>query len=318
MIIKIKGVNMISVFNTLKNSASRYFSANIRNKLKVTLLIVTIIPLTIIGFFTYNFSSEKVKSDLEKNSKNSLKQIAINIDNILSEMETMSLMAYSDKDVARILGKTKDEISFEVMNDAMKMEGMLKSISMFRKDIEGVYHNLIFSEKSRYIYYYNDVSVSLEGVDQNKDYFIEDWYKAVKEKNGKNMIFGAHTPFAKRLSGKLVFGLARVIKDLAEYNNDLGIILIEIDLETIENICNPEDNKSMQIIITDSEGKIIYSSRKNEIMEKLNIDTDIMNKILAAKEGSGKLNMDKQEMFVNYVTSEFSGWKIIQFIPRKV
>lgn len=280
------------------------FKWGIRIKLMIILVCLSVIPLIFLGIFTFLYSSNVVRKDFIEYSKNNLTQISKNIDDNLKNMEMLSIMAIADKGVRNVLRSDKGYGDTSIVERHSIMREFLTNISILRKDISGVY---IFSDLNKYSYnMYNVI------IDVDYEYKNDTWYINTLEKEGAPLLIGTHLPYQRKDSSDYVFSLARCILDINS-GEILGVILIDANFRLLSEICDSTQNyRNSEIIITDQEGRIIYSKDRKLLTSVIDMDLNL----LKDNSGNSFINWNNQKFFMNYITSSYSKWKIIQIIPE--
>ncbi|MBO9598369.1 MAG: sensor histidine kinase, partial [Cohnella sp.] len=120
----------------------------------------------------------------------------------------------------------------------------------------------------------------------------ETWYLQTLAKKGGIAIFGSHMPFHRVGAAEPVISIARAINKVGT-RDLLGVMLIDIRLDSLKNILSLSENSNRSFVITDQKGGIIYSSDP---------DTTDVN-------ASGA--------YVNFVSSPYSQWKVYQIISEE-
>lgn len=281
-----------------------YFSGRLQRKMMAILICITVIPLLILGIFIYFYSSKMVEKDFIDNSNKYLKQIAKNLDDDLRHLEMITMMAFTDRNVREVLRSDNKTASEDMRNRYSAMEQFLSNISILRKDISGVY---IFSNRSVYYQYLYDL-----GVDFEYKYKEDEWYKETVRKGGTVVLTGTHKPYQRKNSSDYVFSLSRAIVDTVN-GEMLGVILIDANFRLISELGDSmaESGKGW-IVITDEKGDVVYSPDRSQLTKKIDMDVTLLNKVT----GNTLINSEKGNLFMNFITSDYSNWKIIQFIPQ--
>lgn len=281
-----------------------YFSSRLQRKIMVILICITVIPIFILGIFIYVYSSGMVEKDFIDTSNKYLKQIAKNLDDDLRHMEMITMMAFTDRNVREVLRSDKNSDTEKMPNRYSTMEQFLSNISILRKDISGVY---IFSGSNVYYQYLYDI-----GVDFEYNYKEDKWYRDTVKKGGAVVLTGTHKPYQRKNSTDYVFSLSRAIVDTVS-GEMLGVILIDANFRLISELGDSmaESDKGW-IVITGGNGDVIYSPDRSQLTNKIDMDVSLLGKT----SGNSFISNNKGKLFMNFITSDYSGWKIIQFIPQ--
>ncbi|NJD03834.1 MAG: sensor histidine kinase [Ruminiclostridium sp.] len=284
------------------------FAGNIKNKFLITFLVLSLLPLISVASFTYYYSSVTVEKEFIAISNRNLLQISENIDYSLRQLDIISLLSLNDREIQELLDRSNKDGYFLTIGDRERMEQFLTNLNILREDISGIY---ILSGRNVYYHYLYGV-----GIMTGYDYAGQEWYKKILKGDGERVLFGTHKPFIEKNSDSLVFSLARVIKDVNNGRN-LGVIVIDANFRLISDLCGKTLDKNGWAEITDNEGKLIYSPNKSQISTKINLKDSVLNEILGKKGGDTTLNINNDKIFINYITSDYSGWKVLQFIPKR-
>ena len=104
--------NKIKEKNELKNGTGLF---SIRNKL-IASFMVTIIPIVLLGMFSYNTAKNSIQETAEQTSLETIKQVSKYIELSLGNITTLSTQIVVNNDLQEYMTKTKDEASYEMLN----------------------------------------------------------------------------------------------------------------------------------------------------------------------------------------------------------
>ena len=278
------------------------------------LMITTItIPLLILSVIIYIFSIQSAKNEYENSSSLILNNLSFNFDQYLRSVEIGALTAHMDSRLQNALenwGKTdseKDYIQSLEYEDAI--ERFISSIEMTIENVDSVQifldNRVFYSSFKRAVYDVRNLS-------------SEDWYQQTIKQKGRVVLFGTHEPFHRPNSNESVISIARVINKSGT-RNPLGVLLIDIRLDSLRNILSLSENSNRNFIILDNTGKVVYASDLNQINSDKTFKTKITLAISDSKEDTGSFYAEVEEVnsFFNYVTSPYSKWTVIQYIEEQ-
>lgn len=137
-------------------------------------------------------------------------------------------------------------------------------------------------------------------------------------KKGGVILFGSHLPFYRTNSKQSVISIARVINKKGS-KQPLGLMLIDIRLDSLREILKLSENSKRKFIILDDKGGNVYSSDSLETspLEPIPIDKQALNTFMKNDAGSLYGTFDDKNSYINFVTSPYSNWKVIQYIDEK-
>lgn len=279
-----------------------------------SLMIITItIPLLILSVIIYIFSIQSAKSEYQNSSNLILNNLSFNFDQYLRSVEIGALTAHMDSNLQNALenwGKTDSDKDYvQSLEYENAIEHFISSIEMTIDNVDSVQifldNRVFYSSFKRAVYDVSNLS-------------SEEWYKQTVAQKGKRVLFGTHQPFHRPNSSESVISIARVINKSGT-RNPLGVLLIDIRLDSLRNILNLSENSNRNFVIMDDVGKIIYASDLNQVNSNKRFKTPIQQAISDTQTDNGSFYAEVNEVnsFFNYVTSPYSGWTVVQYIEEQ-
>lgn len=219
-------------------------------KLMVTYLLLTVIPLTLLGYIAYKQYTKSIEEQVGMYIPKLLEQASENIENKLADIKQLPNSLYNSSQVIEVLRKDIYQSKSNLLRDEFLVNSYLSRtyINGGNADILGVFlisKNRVFaSAKTVYT-----------GMDLNS---IPIPYGQDPELKGEEQILLPHET-SLQFKDKIPYIL--LMKQLRDYENqeNLGIILIAVELSFFEGALNSlyEEEKS-SIWITDTNGRIIF------------------------------------------------------------
>ncbi|MBP1961604.1 cache domain-containing sensor histidine kinase [Paenibacillus aceris] len=287
---------------------------HVNHQIFMLMILIITIPLLIISVIIYLFSIQAVKNEYQSSSNLILTNLSFNIDQYLQSIEKGTLNAQMDGQLQGALEQwtLADEDSG---NDQMIVYGniiehFISSIEMTIKNVDSVQ---IYSGSR--MFYSSNFNRSDYDV---KDFTHEDWYTQTQQKAGGIVLFGAHLPFHRVNAKESVISIARVINKVGS-KQPIGVMLIDIRLDSLREILKLSENRKRSFLIIDDKGGIIYNSDRSQAMTHLSatLKEQAIQSVLADESGSFYANFSGVDSYINFVTSSYSGWKVIQYIDEK-
>jgi len=275
----------------------------------IMILTVTL-PLFIISAVLYFISFNGLKTQHESSSHLILTNLSFNIDQYLQSIEKATLSAITDDELQLALE------NWPIISSSDEEELKIQ----YEKEIEDFAGTLEVSIKNiDSVQIYVDDRVFYSANFNRSDYYLEnfmdsDWYKETIEAKGKIIIFGTHKPFQRPNATDSVISIARVINK-AGSKKALSVMLIDIRLDSLQEILSKSETTNRNFIILDKNNQIIYAS--DSALNEQHIPTliDTFNNKLVQNEKSYSATINNVNSYVNFVDSSYSGWKVIQYIP---
>lgn len=273
-------------------------------------MILTItIPLMIISAIIYYVSLQTVKAEYKNSSDLILNNLSFNIDQYLQSIEKGTLYAHLDGQLQNALTNwNKNPQIDQTITYQSVIQHFIGTLEMTIKNVNSV--QIYAGNQLFYSANFNRADVHYENFEQ------DEWYQKTLEKKGGIVIFGTHTPFYNKNSKEKVLSIARVINKTGG-KQPIGVLLVDIRLDSLSEILNLSENTERNFVITDPSGSIIYASKDMDISKPLQLDEQMLFKVLSEPSGSFTTLFEDHNSFFNFVTSPYSGWKVIQYMSEK-
>lgn len=287
---------------------------HVNHQIFMLMILIITIPLLIISVFIYLFSIQAVKNEYQSSSNLILTNLSFNIDQYLQSIEKGTLNAQMDGQLQGALeqwtlaGENSGNDQMIVYGNII--EHFISSIEMTIKNVDSVQ---IYSGSR--MFYSSNFNRSDYDV---KDFTHEDWYVQTQQKAGGIVLFGAHLPFHRVNAKESVISIARVINKVGS-KQPIGVMLIDIRLDSLREILKLSENRKRSFLIIDDKGGIIYNSDRSQAMTHLSatLKEQAIQSVLEDESGSFYANFSGVDSYINFVTSSYSGWKVIQYIDEK-
>lgn len=264
----------------------------------VSLVIATVLGMFMITQNTSGILAGELLSKL-------VRQISLNIDDNINQIEMLLLNITVDQNVLDVMkesGTTDGKIRF---SDSTMLQDKVMQTHMIRNDIRGLY---LFDSMGNA--YYNSISPSLH---LNYNITEEVWYDELKNVRS-SYILPTHVPERCLLDTTQVVSLVQQMKDLKS-KEPLMTIVVDIKLELFDYIMsNLQLTSDYSLIILDENNQLIYSSEgtdiegtKAELLYQAILKENISEEEI---EGSLQCEIKGEPLYVEYTSSENTGWRI--------
>ena len=291
-----KKVEFIERYILLKNQT-------LMVKLFVFSSILVILPVLLVGFITYKYSSMELEEEFRQSSQQIIKQVELHIEYYLQDFEITSLKIINSPEIGSLLRQETNSNGNDQTLTQPALE-VLKNSEYSRNDISNItimLDNDIFIDSLRTQNYYPAINI--------KD---EYWYSSVPA-NGMVMLVSRTLKLQdKELP---VISLVRRL-----YNphtlKPVGMLVIDINFKRIEEISKKVNlNKDGYFFILDSKGHYVYHPDYSKLGNKVKFKQ--LATINSEKSGSVLIDNEHKE-FVSYTL--FSNYRVEFFyscsLPR--
>jgi len=284
----------------MKSSPARllrfYRNLPIRSKLVLVLYIQILIPLILVGFFSYKNSEDIIKVKSTAYSRDILSMIQLRLDDYINNLTVISQdLLYDEKiyDALRNSGASSERLSkFEYVN---VVESHLKMIVISRTEIRSIC--IVANDGTNY---YADDNSSNISSRENMPY--EELLKKARENNGKPVWYVV----AENRRVRDIYE-ARQINDRDSFK-ELGLLVIQVRREFLDNV--------YQDLTGNLENIAILSDKNEQIASRNQKDPYIFSdSMLASLAGEKGEIVDRGAgVLVSYNTLKNPAWKVVAYI----
>ncbi|MEY2192056.1 sensor histidine kinase [Neobacillus sp. BF23-41] len=275
---------------------SRWWSPKnyqLRMRLIITYILLTLIPITVLVYFSYYQYTKLIEEQVGENVPKILDQMNKNIDNQMSELENLPELLYNSNDVISVLRKDTYINQSALQIDYYKVNIYLSNT--YLTDISPVLGVFLWS-KDRF---FSSTLLPYSG------------FKKIPSFKGNESIILQDEVDLRFKSKPSFFLMTNKIKDF-ENRKDIGTLAIAVNLSFIENTLKDINKQNeAQLLLMSKKGKIIYHSDPTQIGKV----EDITN--YPTLNGSFSANSNGEKQLISLSKSEKMDWVIVYKIPMK-
>lgn len=277
-------------------------------------IVLATIPLLIISIIIYYASVQTVKKEYAESSQLILENLSFNIDQYLQSIETGALSIHLENDFQQTLEEwSKVNVDTDPYLN-LQLETSLKNfISAINLSINDAVSVQIYSEQQ--VFHSDFFRYEVFEASQVEDSVI---YKKALEAKGNIVLSRTHQSIYNS-GDDAVISLARTINKIGS-KQPLGVLILNVELNALHDILRLSETSNRNFIIMDSEASVIYASDKDIIDESMHLvgHNQKLTNVLALDEAENDLyvTVNHTPSFVNFVTSPYSDWTVIQYIDQ--
>ena len=272
------------------------------SKLIITYLLLTVIPMALIGYVSYWQYNRSIEDQVGKYIPRILSQANDNIDRKLDELQNLSELIYNSNEVVSILGKTSPQSQSRNLQDKFTVEGYLSRtyLSGNYSDVLGVF----ISSNDRI---FQKANLGYSSFDPGS-------FPVGQELNFRGKV-NIILPFDAGLKFDGAVPYLLIVKPIKDFDNrkTLGTMYIAVTMKFIESVLSELANEdSAALWIMDMNGKIIYHTESERIG---GIYDDA--RLFPITDGSfKKMTSSKSELF-SISRSASTSWTLAYHIPME-
>ncbi|SDC16304.1 two-component system, sensor histidine kinase YesM [Paenibacillus sp. UNCCL117] len=142
------------------------------------------------------------------------------------------------------------------------------------------------------------------------------WYEKVMNSGGAIVWSGAYLESYIDRGPAYIFSAARMLRDLHDYDQISGVLLIDVAEKTITDILNKiKLTKEGTIYLLGSDGSVI-SHRDKSLLGKKMMTDEQRETIARHDEGVIRMVDEKDQRFAIYTKVASTGWKLVAEVPQ--
>jgi len=275
----------------------KFFS--LQYKIMIFSLVIVLIPLTLVGGFSYKKSTDVIEEKVSASNFNTVQQIADNINFVFSDMMTSMLYLWQNKDFMKHFMIPSDEIA-RSPNLRLSAQNAVNTFVVFRPSIFSIYvqgmnglefdsassTNTIAPEQRRKL-------LSMRGKGQ--------WISDVVEQYNHQSL--------------RVFSYVKVLKNIDDLSSDLAILKINVDEERISDIYKGKLlSGNGDYFIVDENKTVVSALDKSKIGARLEEAYDDP-RLYEKQSGYFRAELNGNPYIQTYYDLDRPGWKLVNLVP---
>ncbi|WP_409341815.1 sensor histidine kinase [Paenibacillus sp. MBLB4367] len=282
------------------------FGMKLQTKLILMYLAIAILPLALLGAFSYQRSASVVLDKVCQTVLENLSQVNYSLTYFVKDIEQLSMYVYGNREIQEVLAKDRSRPLAEKHQDAKRVNQLLDSFLGFKKWDINLY--VLGENGDRYF--------TGELLPNQYDEYNVNWglFRKTKLAAG-SVVWDTHYSMKKTEDFGIVLSSGQLLKNI-ETNRPLGYFVVDI----MESALADKYNKAQivpggQVFLLDRNGYIVSSTpSKRQVGTKL--AEPYMDRILQGRKGyfTQKLGFSSPHMVI-YDTAEATGFKLVSIVP---
>lgn len=287
-------------------------NVNLRTKLLLLFLALTLLPLSLQGVMNYKHFSQTMDRKTEQFTIDMVRQINANLNRLLKDFERLSLLPLYDQMVLGILDKYNASMgsgTWARSEDYLKMKLYTSGQAYDRPEIRGIH---LISNSG--ILFSNLDSLAVKPVWDSRQ---DDWFAELEDSEGTWRLLPPHQPgYYTGGQQESYISVGRVLRDPGTLQR-LGYILIDIRLEAFgQLLSNLNYEQDASLMIVDSKQRLLFE--RTSIGGMSAYDHLLMQGQLQSYAGNQKVVLDGQPYLYVQHHSSYSGLSVISLTPIAV
>lgn len=291
-----------------RNRIKQLLTGNMKWKLFISFLILSVIPTSVTGFFLYSKSYDTIEEKISIYSQQIMIQSVGRLDAMLTSIEDIGLQIVSTKDIQdslQFISETEDPQ--EALAAEEELEQMLDQILSSKKEIVGA--QILLKDKHESIISGGEI-VDSDNYEQSEEFTMimqgrdtEMWYRT-KQNTNPTVLYEYISVFSRRIHSP-------------ETGRELGTLLLGIkEFDLADTYSYIDLGLTGFVFMMDKEGRVVSHLSKKSLI--LKADYDFVSEILGAKVIDNRTfasELDGEKVMISYSLSNVNGWYVVSVIP---
>ncbi len=282
----LKKINLFKLFKMNK--------VKVRTKLLIFFLLLSIIPMSIIAYVSYQGAENTIENKIGNFSYELINQINVNINSKMNELENLTTNIILNDELTELLLKDDYENTFLKMQDEREISRNLTGIIFSNNDIEDI------------IIYREGADNFVAGESGQGDIFADNFknsetYKAAMEQNGKPV-------WVTGFDGSYEY--VYIMRQLSSFNYDPALLVFVISEESLSQIYDSINLGEDASVFVLNQNREIISALDKELIGKNYSNVDY----LYGEEERDYFSEGKD--LIAYSTADI-GWKLVAEVPME-
>lgn len=269
-------------------------------KLFFSLILISVLPLLLVGWLNYNHSSESLNKELDQNAASTLEQKSQIINVFISDLNRIAQLISSNRAVSDFLTNRDPEKKYYQF--FLKLDPIVANFQSIRFENVGI---TLISDKNL-VYYYG------YSFDREKASFQSyTWLSELSGMGNLSYISQVHDrPYAMNDNNQPVFSYVQRI--WSQMLNAQGTLIIDFPITVLDNLfANAIDEKNSGTLIFDQQGNLLFPRSKSILPKTYLEQVDPTVELQTIQIPSGDVyRLFKQE-------EHYTDWEIISYFKQK-
>ncbi|KMY50979.1 cache domain-containing sensor histidine kinase [Peribacillus loiseleuriae] len=228
-----------------------------QKKIIVAFLLFVILPIVILGFFSYRISSQTLQQKISNQTVQTLKALDRNLLTSISEMNTFSDYVISSGEIQSFLKSKKTTSIFEFYNKRQAIAGIMHGNTQLNDFI-------LYQDNGDVVHMKNTSIPTFETFNSSS------FYQLMMQERGRPVWLLPSENASLFQGDGLWLTQGRVVKEINSLNN-IGYLILQIKIDLFDEIFDDIHEGQSDEMLLNEEGEILYSLNRDLIGSKLSV-----------------------------------------------
>lgn len=287
----------------LKSFRGWFRNLALARKLILINVVFIVLPLGLMGYFAFARFTETTERKVGDYQLQTLKQLTLNIDTYMNELNRLTVMPYQYPKVTDYLATKRTSGEPLTLDEISGLNSFVTQVFLNgRVDILGV--SLYGTGGASYVVMPESQYVTTYKLDENVS-----WLNKFKGHYGQPVYVATHDLSS---SGGNVYQAFSIVRELRSFDDGvtLGYIVIDVDPKFISEILSKVKLDAKELLyITDDSGNPVIGKDHGMPQAAASLSPGISG------EGVSHVKSEGEGLLMAHVTSEVTGWTTVGVVP---
>ncbi|OIJ17323.1 hypothetical protein BKP37_02115 [Anaerobacillus alkalilacustris] len=236
----------------------------LQNKILIAFLFFILVPIFILGFVSYHVTSSTLKNKVGDETLYTLEAIDLNIQMVMSEVNTLSNYIISSREVQDFIKYNDEQSLLDFYNKGQAIAGLLYGQSKL--------DDLVLYSAIGQVYSFKKTQTPSYG-----QFLESEFYNMMVEEEGRPVWISTVESDKFVNIDQPIFSQGRVIKDIHTLR-DIGYLILDVKLDRFDEVFKRLQHPNSQEMIVNDKGEIVYNRNHQLIGETVPLPEKIMFK----------------------------------------
>jgi len=288
---------------TMRRWLQRFLDLDLAKKLIIVNCALIVAPLCAMTLFAFASFERTMERNVGAYQLQALKQVTLNIDTYMNELNRLSLMPYQYEEILEFLGSERQSGQPLTLEEIDQLNSFVSKVFINgRVDILGV--SLYGERGASYVVLPESQYITTYKLDENAD-----WLKRARGQFGQPTFITTHEVTSTSGTVYRVFSIARELRSF-DTGRALGYIVIDIDPESVRGILSQVKlGERESLYVQDKDGRLVIGSAPGADERAA----------IGPLTGEGVRHLDPpnggESLLVAHYTSSVTGWTTVGAVP---
>lgn len=307
------------IVNKIKKRRFVYVKSSLKAKMIIIYIFASILPILILSIVSFKYYLDNLTAKINDLVEYNLIHTKGKIETAVNSYKHICYRIASDSEIIKLVKSINEGTELEVATASNKLKNKFAEYSFLNSDIRSI---AFINQEYEVVFYDKKLDTLIGSIWSNKS-FNRKIYKSSVNSSSKIILMPSNMQTASTYSNTYLLNLAIPIRNLMK-SKIYGVIVVGIDTDVIENICNPNyDNREKRLIstysfIVNDFGEIISFIDKELIGKNIYdyIDINTNNKNILESFIKRAPLFEKKHFILNEKRIEEFGWTIINIVDK--